>query len=352
MAGSSRRRAVESAAMSALVTAQESDLLRIARAVVGQSSYAEVERLLSAQRAAPSEIGPTAMELLQKTLSRGVGLAVLRGGGWRQERSKRLWERTSLPPIDFQASSFQLLQWMLHTPLSESGLKALPGKTSNGWADEALLALALQMVTDTACERGFASQTRVRSSALCWVLQPAALARAEALGEGPVISLTDDAPLTFFLEALQPTLARAWARMEQGKGEATDPGELARVGRAQDAVLAALVKAADASKRRELLGFLVDAGAQVIHEKQKGDEWVKNLSPTTPLRERTDARKQAGAFLKALVRLRSWDQEHRAVRFFEEDYEKSQAMVKAWEVLGDKGFREAERLLSELENPV
>ena len=43
----------------------------------------------------------------------------------------------------------------------------------------------------------------------------------------------------------------------------------------------------------------------------------------------------------------------RAVRFFEEEeYAKSQAMVADWEVLGDKGFRQAERLLSELENPV
>lgn len=339
--------------MSAQVTTQESDLLRVARAVVGLSSYGEVERLLAGQRVAPNALGPTAMDVLMDTLSRGVGLAVLRGGGWRQERSKRLWERAPLPPIDFQAGSFQLLQWMLRSPLSETALKALPGKATQSWADELLLALALTMVTDTVCERGFASQPHVRSSALCWVLQPAALARAEALGSGgPIIELTPTAPLTFFLEALQPMFARSWARMEQGKGDASDPGELARIGRAQDAVLGALVKAADAAKRRELLGFLVEAGAQVIHEKQMGDDWVRNLSPVTALRDRTDARKQAGAFLKSLQKLRAWDQEHRAVRFFEDDYEKSQAMVKAWEVLGDKGFREAERLLSELENPI
>ena len=87
--------------MSVLVTAQESELLRVARAAVGLSSYAEVERLLGGQRTAPNDLGPTAMELLQETLSRGIGLAVLRGGGWRQERTKRLWERTKLPPIDF-----------------------------------------------------------------------------------------------------------------------------------------------------------------------------------------------------------------------------------------------------------
>ena len=108
--------------MTALVTGQESELLRIARAVVGLSSYAEVERLLGAQRAAPMQLGPTAMELLQDTLSRGVALAVLRGGGWRQERNKRLWERTPLPPLAFEPASFQLLLWMLRSrPATREG---------------------------------------------------------------------------------------------------------------------------------------------------------------------------------------------------------------------------------------
>lgn len=340
--------------MSAQVTPQESEVLRVARAVVGLSTFREVERLLGAQRVAPKELGPTAMTLLEETLARGVALQVLRGGGWRQERKLRVWERTALPPLAFQASSFQLLQWMLKTPMAEAGTTALPGKGGQGWADEALLALALTLVTETHCERAFASQARVRASALCWVLQPAALARAEALGaDGPAIELSPSAPLTFMLEAWQPTLARSWARMEAAKGETADPAELSRVGRAQDAVLGALVKAADAAKRRDLLGFLVEAGAQVIHPKLKGDDYVRNLTPTAPLRDRTEARKAAGAFLKALGTLRAWDQEHRAVRFFEgDDYDKAQAMVGAWGVLGDQGFREAERVLSELENPV
>ncbi len=336
------------------VTLQEAELLRLARAVVGLSSFGEVERLLGAQRAAPNALGPTAMTLLEETLARGVGLSLMRGGGWRQERKQRVWERAALPPMQFQASSFQLLQWMLKTPLAEAGNKALPGKNGQGWADEVLLALALTLVTDTHCERAFALQPRVRQSALCWVMQPAALARAEALGDdGPAIALSPSSPLTFLLETWQPTLARSWIRMEQAKGQAADPAELARIGRSQDAVLGALLKAADSAKRRDLLGFLVDAGAQTIHPKLKGDDYVRNLTPTAPLRDRMDARKQSGALLKALGTLRAWDHEHRAVRFFEgEDYDKAQAMVAAWDVLGDKGFREAERVLSELENPV
>lgn len=340
--------------MTARLTTPESELVRLARAVVGLSSYGEVERLLSAPRPAPAQLGPTAMGLLQDTLGRGVSLALLRGGGWRQENHRRLWERTVLPPLHFQPGSFQLLQWMLKTPLAESAGKPLPSEGLQSWADEALLALALTTVADTPCERALATQAPVRASSLCWVIQPAALARYEALGaDGPQVELSPTAPLTFFLEAWQPTLARSWARMERGKGEIVDPSELSRIGRAQDAVLGALLKAADSAKRRDLAGFLVEAGAQVLHGTLRGDDWVKALSPTMPLRDRSEARKQAGAMLRALLTLRAWDQEHRAVRFFdEEEYAKSQALVSAWEVLGDRGFREAERLLSELENPV
>ena len=163
--------------MTASVTAQESDLLRVARAVVGLASYSEVERLLATSRPAPDELGPTAMELLQDTLGRGVGLAMLRQGGWRPQSNRRLWERAALPPIHFQASSFSLLQWMLRTPLAETGVKALPGKRTSEWADEALLALALGMVVDTPCETALATKERVRGSAICVLLYPAALAR-------------------------------------------------------------------------------------------------------------------------------------------------------------------------------
>jgi hypothetical protein len=343
--------------MTAEVTTPESELIRVARAVVGLSSYSEVERLLSVTRPVPAQLGPTAMELLQETLSRGVGLAMLRQGGWRPEGGKRLWERSLFPPIHFHTSSFMLLQWLLKTPLAESGAKAMPGKGPQGWADEALLALALTTVADTPCERSFVMQPRVLGSALCWVVQPAALARHEApdaaRDDRPELDLGEGAPLRFFLEAWQPLLARTWARVERAKGEVTDPGELARIGRAQDFVLTALLAEANQMKRRDLCGFIVEAAAQVLSPKLTGDDWVRSLSPTTPLRDRTEARKQSGALLKALGTLRQWDQEHRAVRFFEEDeYVKAQSMVGAWEVLGDKGFREAERLLSELQNPV
>jgi hypothetical protein len=85
---------------------------------------------------------------------------------------------------------------------------------------------------------------------------------------------------------------------------------------------------------------------------RRGEDLVASLSSTSPLRERGEARRAAGALLRALARLRAWDAEHRSVRFFDDDYPQAQRLVKDWERFGDAGFRQAERLLSELENPV
>ena len=58
------------------VAASEYDLLTVARAVVGQGSPETVEPLLRRSREMPPKVGPTAMALLRRTLSRGVVLSL------------------------------------------------------------------------------------------------------------------------------------------------------------------------------------------------------------------------------------------------------------------------------------
>ena len=73
------------------------------------------------------------------------------------------------------------------------------------------------------------------------------------------------------------------------------------------------------------------------------------LDPEASLRERSEARQQAGALFRAVQRLEQWDQLHRGTRFIDDGYEAAQAMVKDWERLGPAGFRAAEQVVAELE---
>ncbi len=332
------------------VSQPEADLLRVARAIVA-GEFGEVERLLCTVRTPPQLLGPTARATLEDTLAKGVVLSFARLGGWRQEGGGRLWEREPLPPLHFGGATVLLLQWLLRANLLEReppDLK-LP-KVLLG--DELVLVLTLKLVRGTGAEHAVARQAPFRSSVLCWLCFPGVLARVGPLDGKLMLELGHDKAYAFVLDAWQSLLARQCARLEEEKTQTVAPDELLRIGRSQEHVLEALLTAVDGIGRRELASYLVEAAAQLFASGLKGSELAARLSPTSPLRERAEARRSAGAFLRALGRVRQWDQEHRSVRFFEDGYEKAQRLVRDWERLGDAGFRQAERMLSELEHPV
>ncbi len=335
------------------LTQPEADLVRLARAIVSPSAeYAEVERLLCAVRTPPAQLGPTARRTLEDTLAKGVVLSFARLGGWRNEEGGRLWEREKeLPGLHFSGATVALLQWLMRANLLEREPVALKLNRPL-FGDELMMVLTLRLVSGTPCEHAVASQAPFRSSVLCWLFFPGVLARVGPLTGKLVLQLAHDKPYAFVLDAWQSLLAQQYARLEREKCDAVAPDELTRIGVAQEQVLDALLGALQAIKRRDLATFLVEAALLALPSLQKGGDLVAHLSLTTPLRERGEARKAAGAFLRALGRLRAWDAEHRAVRFFEDDYAQAQRLVRDWERLGDAGFRQAERLLKELESPM
>jgi hypothetical protein len=73
-----------------------------------------------------------------------------------------------------------------------------------------------------------------------------------------------------------------------------------------------------------------------------GAALAQGLDANAPLRERLKARQAAGALLRAVLHLRTWDSEHRTVRFIDDGYDEAQRLVRAWEALGDAGFRAVE----------
>lgn len=141
--------------------------------------------------------------------------------------------------------------------------------------------------------------------------------------------------------------------MEHHKRTMASAAAMIALGAAQEAVLGALLTAADRAHRRGLVSFAVDAGASLLEHGTPAKSallWVKSLTPTGPMRERAAARRAAGALLRVLGRLARWDTEHRMKRFFEDDYEGAQLLLARWDALGSSGFSRAERVLRELES--
>lgn len=332
--------------MSIAVTRAEATVLTLARVAVGLVPAHDALRLLVTSLAPPAKLGPTAREALADTLSRGLVLALARQGGWLGLDASRLWERGALPPLHFTGNMVRLLSWLVSTPLGEREVPPLVLEGALTPAEQAVVTVLLDRLRGSGCELAVARQVVLREAPLVALAHPVALAGG----------LPFDAPVRFDLSALAPfveglrvLLARSWVAAERAKRELIAAEDLVRVSRAQASVLEAWLRDVDAAGRRDLATFLVDAAVEVLPELRHGDALAQGLRQDAPLRERTEARRAAGAFLRSLATLREWDQAHRAVRFIDDGYDVAQKLVKDWERLGDAGFSRAAELVAELD---
>ncbi len=317
----------------------EAALLDVARAVLGRGELRPPLR-------PPTRLTPDGARLLREIVAKGA-VRQLGRMGWRVERclegdevrSGRLWERHAKLPLHFTGASLALLTW-----LATGDAQALDVEPVTA-ADELLMYWALSAAQGTDTARALAQQPAIRRSALCWLGFAADLARAQPLEAAPTFEL--DGPFAWVLEALRGDLAQRWTAAERAKSRVGRPGELEAIGEAQDAVLAAFLRAAEGARRRDLCGFIIDAAEAFLRRPTPAGA---GLDPLTPLSDRQRARRAAGALMRAVSALHRWDAEHRAVRFVDEGYAAAQALLADWERLGPRGFARAEEYLRQLES--
>lgn len=322
------------------VARSEDELIKIARGLVGSG------RPPPRARAAKSvtQIGPTAMGLLQQTLARGVIATLLRGGGWETRRTLvdgqvergRLWERhPALPPLRFGRASFALLTWLHREDLVRPSA-ALERDPDTTLADDILHYLACEQLSRANVDIG---QPAFAHSPLCQLGFADQLVSVEA-EQLPTVDFT---PLTrdagaLVVEALQTNLARRWIESERRKGTIVLLDEMTRIGGAQTRVLSAWLSACNRAGRRELAGFMAEAARELL---ARGPQrrcpdyrwWVRSLSMHASLSARQGAFMAAAAFLRALGRLGVWLDEAGVVAHFDEDYDAAQLLLSSWQYL-------------------
>ncbi|MBW2735445.1 MAG: hypothetical protein JRH20_23925 [Deltaproteobacteria bacterium] len=325
------------------VAASEYDLLMLARALVGEISAEMVSPLLAQSCELPAAMGESAAQLLQETLAKGVVRALLRRGGWRRvehlddyggaPRWGRLWERRQAPALHFSAASMRLLRWLRESAAGST----LPADFSpNGWGDEVLCFLACELLG----EAGFEARAGALASVtgLGWI----ACLDQIVLNQQPQHGVPDLRP--FFsgdgatvLEGLQPALARRWVQMERAKARITTSTTMIRLGAFQRQSMHAMVQAAREAGRADLLVFLLEAASALLRERPPARRWTAGLEGDAALLStRTEAAREAGAFLEELAQVVALFDEARAVRFFDDDYERAQLLLRLREQLGDE----------------
>lgn len=332
--------------MIATVTQAESNLLTLARAAVGVIPASDVMRLLVTSVSPPPKLGPSARRVLSDTLARGTVLSLARQGGWHRDAGKRLWERHAPPKLDFTANTVRLLQWMLRTPMAESepGPLQLQGPLTP--AEEVLVVQLFERLKGTGCEWALARQPAIRSSALMQLAHAAELGRDELDAVTPL----DLSVHAVAVDGLSELMARSWLNAEKQKRDVIPPEQMIQIGDAQTRVLDRFFDVVNKGDQRRLATFLIDGAIEWLAKpRSPADDYVRSLGTDAPLRDRTEARRMSGAWMRSLARLRAWDQEHRAVCFIDDGYEMAQALVKDWERMGENNFNAAERLVQELD---
>ncbi|MGE3545676.1 MAG: hypothetical protein AB7L28_17190, partial [Kofleriaceae bacterium] len=148
------------------------------------------------------------------------------------------------------------------------------------------------------------------------------------------------------VEALAPELARRWFRAALATRTISASAKLSMIGAAQDATLTAWMETCDRHRRRDLASFVIDAAAPVL---ERGlFPLLAELDPTVRIAERMAARVAAGALLRGVTRWASWDEQHRGVRFIDEDYGSAQSLLARFERIGSAGVERARGWLAQL----
>ncbi|MBX3160967.1 MAG: hypothetical protein KF773_33720 [Deltaproteobacteria bacterium] len=338
------------------VAASEHDILVMARTLIqGPAAQDDVWSLLCAGRVVPPKIGTTCARLLEDTL-RQAWLALWQRGGTKPGASLdktgtaavrgRLWERHAAVGLEFSSSTLKLLRWLVAqsfaSPPSTIGELTV---SPLALGDEVMIYLALDAARMTPAARVVASQPFVHASALAWLGfapllgqnkgQPPATFAALATGAGAIV-----------VEALSEELAKRWHGSELPKRQIEDPHELIALGAAQDATLSRFMDACDRAKRRDLARFILDAALPSIT--RNVPPAPASLDPKSPLSTRAAARTAAGSLLRAVTRWYEWDQEHRGIRYIDDDYASAQLLLQQFERIGAPGVARVTGWLADL----
>lgn len=341
----------------------EYNVLRLLRFLLGHMPAEQAAVLVNTRLPTPPCLSRTCVRLAQDTLAKGLVLALVKSGGWRDERylrggepvRGRVWERVPLDErrLQFSEHPLRFLIWLTAERPADTKepWDVPPGKLTAG--DELFFATAFDALREIPdAGPAVAAKEAFRGNPLCWLYGP-----GEFAGDEP--APPDFAPWTTgsraaVLECLQHSLAQRWLRSDRAKGQIGDWNRMRQQGRAEFAALSSFLAAADAAGRPDLARFVLRAASAVLLGPGEVTPafWTGGLQGHGPQRlaDRLDTQRAALALPRQLAALQVWDRKARSVGYFDEGYAASQLWKADWEAArGDEAAAVTRRVLDQLE---
>lgn len=326
----------------------EADLLRILHALLGRTPLEGAWSRIVGRAERPRCLSRDAVLLVQDALAKGCVVRLARAGGWRPARhmrgerpaSGRLWERT--PPeelgLSFSRHSLKFLIWITaeHPGDEAKRWRPIPEELTVG--DRLLLFFSYEALRMSQVARSILALPTLAGDGLIALAFPDDLAESVAK-VAPDLSPWVEGVGAAVLEALQPTLAARWVEVERRKEQVAKADAMLSLGRVQETILEAALRALDDAGRRDLARFLLAAAEDLLRDPTPARARVAALDlKGLRVADRAGVYRAATAFLRALGRLRDWERQARAVGYFDEGYAAAQLWKSDWDDCGGENL--------------
>lgn len=327
----------------------EAELLRVAQALFAPASLPSVLPVLRQACPLSPHVGASAMRALEDVLAKGTVRLLARASAAPRARVGRPevgWELPRPPRLRFTSSSFELLHWMVTTPLARDGSHrlALSSPEPLSCADQLLFALALDALDAARLGDALRAHVPKTAHALLWVLSPdlgppSVVPPLERFAE---LATDEGADLLWLLASWIAPRHLRFVRLNLA-----DPDVERLEGRAlaHAEVIDRLTRALLATRRLHGLTFLADVVAKLVPTAERPFDpraCVRGaFPPGVALGQRERIRRASVAAHRAFVAVGALRDRLRAVGFLDDDYEDAQRILHLLEPWDEGRFARA-----------
>ena len=336
------------------ISANESVIVDFVREIV--SPNPNIDNILQQKYSLPPKMSITCSDLIADALRQVWPLLFREADVSPNNTGLRLWDVNQPDTLVFSGYTMKFIRYVVESSIHDNNdVLPLPGRGELTLGDQLVMYLTMRAASSNPVRDRLASKTPMSRSSLVWLGFSDILSKSD-LGQKPDSKTTkkakqleekcspdnmDFSKLTtgngaVVVQALAASIANRLVLVETAKSAVKDPNQLVILGKAQDAVIGGFMSACDKANRRDLATFIIMAGRQVIAKKLAPIPVVFDTGES--LSVRGAARVAAAALLRGIQKWNQWDEQHRAVRFMDDNYRSAQFYLKKFEKIGSGGM--------------
>lgn len=301
------------------------------------------------------EFSPVFLSLLADTISKGAVVSLVRMGWKKQcqpgQSGAYWWSSQPGQALEFSGYSIRLIGWVLESDFRVGAYSPFNEKVRT-LGDELVLYLVARQLCRMNCRQAVRQSLAFRQSALCWLGYFDILSEQKALSAEDIRLADFDKLLRlngWLFNCLKQTWFDAWFSIETAKELVADPQLMFNLGETQKRLIGHLFELAAMQRQPDQIDFIFQLAAKLVKYKPDPANWIRALPQSLSIQDRVTVSAAALALFAAIESQYPAIEAARLVRFFDEEYEYSQLLLKHWDHYGESGRQHAAKMREQLQ---